>query len=128
MFNLKKYKLEDIKSLYIGLSNHEAFVFPKNCFKKLEITETEKGEVELSAQIKDNGTIETVMTSNCEISPLQRIHNTQDIFDIDIELENGEKVYRKVVWMDEINPMQENMRSEERRVGKECRSRWSPYH
>src|SRR5688572_32159307 len=23
---------------------------------------------------------------------------------------------------------QENQRSEERRVGKECRSRWSPYH
>ena len=22
----------------------------------------------------------------------------------------------------------ENLRSEERRVGKECRSRWSPYH
>ena len=22
----------------------------------------------------------------------------------------------------------QNMRSEERRVGKECRSRWSPYH
>ena len=24
--------------------------------------------------------------------------------------------------------MMPNMRSEERRVGKECRSRWSPYH
>src|SRR5258708_39316635 len=24
-------------------------------------------------------------------------------------------------------PLQENVRSEERRVGKECRSRWSPY-
>ena len=24
--------------------------------------------------------------------------------------------------------MQLNIRSEERRVGKECRSRWSPYH
>ena len=24
--------------------------------------------------------------------------------------------------------LQEAMRSEERRVGKECRSRWSPYH
>ena len=24
--------------------------------------------------------------------------------------------------------MKENERSEERRVGKECRSRWSPYH
>src|SRR3712207_8512338 len=25
-------------------------------------------------------------------------------------------------------PWQEALRSEERRVGKECRSRWSPYH
>ena len=25
-------------------------------------------------------------------------------------------------------PIIENIRSEERRVGKECRSRWSPYH
>ena len=25
-------------------------------------------------------------------------------------------------------PMPEAVRSEERRVGKECRSRWSPYH
>ena len=24
--------------------------------------------------------------------------------------------------------LKKNMRSEERRVGKECRSRWSPYH
>ncbi len=26
------------------------------------------------------------------------------------------------------NKMQHSIRSEERRVGKECRSRWSPYH
>ena len=26
------------------------------------------------------------------------------------------------------NALWENSRSEERRVGKECRSRWSPYH
>ena len=25
-------------------------------------------------------------------------------------------------------PLNEVLRSEERRVGKECRSRWSPYH
>ena len=30
-----------------------------------------------------------------------------------------EKIYRKIT---------EKARSEERRVGKECRSRWSPYH
>ena len=28
----------------------------------------------------------------------------------------------------DINDIEEKARSEERRVGKECRSRWSPYH
>ena len=35
------------------------------------------------------------------------------------------------IMLSEINQTQKNnycMRSEERRVGKECRSRWSPYH
>ena len=27
-----------------------------------------------------------------------------------------------------LSKIQEIIRSEERRVGKECRSRWSPYH
>ena len=27
-----------------------------------------------------------------------------------------------------LNDLAEQLRSEERRVGKECRSRWSPYH
>ena len=30
--------------------------------------------------------------------------------------------------LDENIPYTAQMRSEERRVGKECRSRWSPYH
>ena len=41
-----------------------------------------------------------------------------------------------VAYINDINPelirvytaIKENVRSEERRVGKECRSRWSPYH
>ena len=28
----------------------------------------------------------------------------------------------------QMPPLQQEKRSEERRVGKECRSRWSPYH
>ena len=45
----------------------------------------------------------------------------------------GSSMKRKVHWDDEENgesemdPFEE-ARSEERRVGKECRSRWSPYH
>ena len=30
--------------------------------------------------------------------------------------------------LDQHTAMLEQLRSEERRVGKECRSRWSPYH
>src|SRR5260370_32156071 len=33
----------------------------------------------------------------------------------------------KDIWLGE-HPGSEHARSEERRVGKECRSRWSPYH
>ena len=29
---------------------------------------------------------------------------------------------------DELDRQNSHIRSEERRVGKECRSRWSPYH
>ena len=32
------------------------------------------------------------------------------------------------LWFQDVNPHLEPPRSEERRVGKECRSRWSPYH
>ena len=34
---------------------------------------------------------------------------------------------RMEAWIEKIQEMF-NKRSEERRVGKECRSRWSPYH
>ena len=44
------------------------------------------------------------------------LKNTQDWFDTSASL-NKEALRR---WAD--------LRSEERRVGKECRSRWSPYH
>ena len=49
------------------------------------------------------------------------------------EAENGEecldklKTFRPDVLLLDINMPKMN-RSEERRVGKECRSRWSPYH
>ena len=33
-----------------------------------------------------------------------------------------------VLFMDEVRGAVHSSRSEERRVGKECRSRWSPYH
>ena len=34
----------------------------------------------------------------------------------------------KELWMNKLKEKLADYRSEERRVGKECRSRWSPYH
>ena len=34
----------------------------------------------------------------------------------------------KLITLEEMKREVSNARSEERRVGKECRSRWSPYH
>ena len=42
-----------------------------------------------------------------------------------LEFSKKMAVIRKLVRLGLIS---ENERSEERRVGKECRSRWSPYH
>ena len=39
-----------------------------------------------------------------------------------------EKVIEHYAPMIDELAVDEDMRSEERRVGKECRSRWSPYH
>src|SRR3712207_7243883 len=44
-------------------------------------------------------------------------------------LDGGEEVAGvDVLRAEDLSPLQVEERSEERRVGKECRSRWSPYH
>ena len=40
-----------------------------------------------------------------------------------------ENVFNKEAFIEDVKENVKNLyRSEERRVGKECRSRWSPYH
>ena len=49
--------------------------------------------------------------------------------DIDRLLANPpEKIEIEVKYKIAVTVMELRFRSEERRVGKECRSRWSPYH
>ena len=43
-----------------------------------------------------------------------------------MNVSDAEEIKKEVV--EEVKPSSEEVRSEERRVGKECRSRWSPYH
>ena len=56
--------------------------------------------------------------------------------DIQINLEHLEHLTKAAAWLSSLDlpvrliaiPEGALQRSEERRVGKECRSRWSPYH
>ena len=43
-------------------------------------------------------------------------------------LQSTDLVYLAVIYLREDDLLPDTDRSEERRVGKECRSRWSPYH
>ena len=44
------------------------------------------------------------------------------------DLKLGMRLAKPIYNRDGVMLYERNSRSEERRVGKECRSRWSPYH
>ena len=54
------------------------------------------------------------------------VHATKQI--LDTWGEDGWELVTVVPGMNPENVVAYHRRSEERRVGKECRSRWSPYH
>ena len=73
----------------------------------------------LAGCAKDNGIIK-----NDEPVAITWVKNDVSLIkiaELEYNQENGEKVY----FTTDVSPAG---RSEERRVGKECRSRWSPYH
>ena len=63
-------------------------------------------------------------------SAVKRQHEPQRVVSDLLTAELSEKQARSIKYQIAIArlPMAKEIRSEERRVGKECRSRWSPYH
>ena len=56
-----------------------------------------------------------------------------EILEKEENLENSIEKYHRLILLNsyieqKFKNKSKNIRSEERRVGKECRSRWSPYH
>ena len=47
---------------------------------------------------------------------------------VDHDASEKNRVFQEVAWIGKDLEKLSSQRSEERRVGKECRSRWSPYH
>ena len=65
---------------------------------------------------------DNIKSTNIRIIEEEKKKGTEKIFE-EIIVENFPNMGKEIV-----NQVQEAQRSEERRVGKECRSRWSPYH
>src|ERR1035437_2749244 len=68
-----------------------------------------------------------LIQENFERSQELNSKNTKEILDFYNKHTNLTLNFNKT-FSDNVNAQVEAMRSEERRVGKECRSRWSPYH
>ena len=81
----------------------------------------------LYVSFNDGGKWQSLMT-NLPHTPMYWIDVQEHFNDLVIG------TYGRGIWiLDDITPLQQltgkiTSRSEERRVGKECRSRWSPYH
>ena len=58
---------------------------------------------------------------------MKKLHTEEvdTLFNAILSLETVDECYN---FFEDVCTIKEIMRSEERRVGKECRSRWSPYH
>src|SRR5258705_13107423 len=77
---------------------------------------------------KDRGCIYLGVISDLTVGPFHAlavpITDAQKAFWKRVNTQGGIAGYD----VDAENSVRDNKRSEERRVGKECRSRWSPYH
>ena len=73
---------------------------------------------------RDDTTRKQVKSMFSEINTLE-VTKVQNLLEIVTTLQLLHKVVRHLFL---TAKKQNNYRSEERRVGKECRSRWSPYH
>lgn len=110
MQNISKLSnINIVKSICIILENHESFIIPKDCIKKLHIERYSDTEIIFDLNVVDNGNIKTVISANPNISPLQRLNQYNDVVSITIELESGEKTHKNVIWIDTCNDMHNNL-------------------
>ena len=56
------------------------------------------------------------------------LNNLKTQFRVELDNASQQQIYQAVAYALKEWIIEDWMRSEERRVGKECRSRWSPYH
>ena len=78
------------------------------------------------------GGVERVSCARSPARPFGGIHRTQEPQEQENDMTetfgDTPEDFDLDAWLDQGSRPRATVRSEERRVGKECRSRWSPYH
>ena len=108
--DLEKTELDYGKVLYKPMN--------KNCGLNFDINYVKNQKIWGDFKVKSNS---VVVDGNGEINGFT---NNESKLDLNLALTKG----RIEDFMEFLPPWPKEIRSEERRVGKECRSRWSPYH
>ena len=92
---------------------------------KLELSEEEKeaAKKDMEQMLDYIDTLNELDTAGIE--PMSHVFPVQNVFREDV-VTNGDN--KEATLANAPLRKEDSFRSEERRVGKECRSRWSPYH
>ena len=124
---IKKVKKQETEKREYKIKDH--IVYPKHGvgqiteFKKINI-----GGIDVETYVikfeKDKANGMVPVNKQSHLRPLATINQVNKCISI---LKSKPKIKRSM-WSRRAQEYEAKIRSEERRVGKECRSRWSPYH
>ena len=126
------YKFEDTvcnKLNEIGIAISDP-IKPESVFKN--IVDKKRATLEIDIIAHDDKNLYVIDCKSNSISILWYFKRYQEYRIRDLKDEVDKKMFKRKEWVKEhlrpLNGFHFYKRSEERRVGKECRSRWSPYH
>src|SRR3712207_5014927 len=103
-----------------GFTGYREFVF--ECQKSREAMDQK------APNLQNSNTKKVLMNYRELIEKATELINEKQLQDIAQWIENAERIYFYGKGSSALAAKEFKLRSEERRVGKECRSRWSPYH
>ena len=124
-----------ILSALSNFKNKQKIYLRKKIMNKIENNTKKQTQIQIALENQGEKLVELEETANIlqqMLSPILRQEEesnkkeaTESIFTVKlaIEIGNNTRLIQRI-----NNDIARLLRSEERRVGKECRSRWSPYH
>src|SRR2546426_12699231 len=96
--------------------------------KREELEEVRAGDIAAAIGLKDTKTGDTLCDANHPII-LEAMRFPEPVISVAIEPKTKADQDKLSIALQKLSEEDPTFRrSEERRVGKECRSRWSPYH